>query len=404
MSINILHTADLHLGSRMRSLGRAAPDFQEALIQSFDNLLQQAEKREIDLFLIAGDFLEMTEIEDRELNRICDLLARERSFPVLIVAGNHDPYSSASPYATIFPEIPRLYVFPAGEIVRLDFPKLDTSVWGVSFSTLYQKTTLLPIPGTETTVLTYDGNDFLNKTKQADSLLSNKIGLIHGEYISGRNVASAYNPLASQEIIESGLDYLALGHTHKPSAIPASNQIDRHSTLALYPGSPQGLSFNEAGIRHALLVELNNSEVLGVLPLLSASRLFVELDIELEGSESDQEIIDLILAKAKNVDSDNYKRYFYKIRLKGEAPTALNVKRLAASLRGKIVHVSLLDELRLAENINELAEEQTLRGLYVRKIQKALEENKSLAEKIDLQQALRLGLSAFRGEELEDVY
>lgn len=56
MSIKFLHTADLHLGSRMRSLGQAAPDFQEALIQSFDNLLLEAAALGVDFFLIAGDF------------------------------------------------------------------------------------------------------------------------------------------------------------------------------------------------------------------------------------------------------------------------------------------------------------------------------------------------------------
>ena len=195
MSIKILHTADLHLGSRMRSLGQAAPDFQEALIQSFDNLLQAAAELEVDLFLIAGDFLEMAEIEDRELNRVYDLLARERSFPLLIAAGNHDYYSPASPYATVFPEIPRLYVYPAEEIVRLDFPDQDTSVWGVSFSSLYQEMTLLPDVGTEKRVLIYDGFDFVESDQEPDSGLTNKIALVHGELLAGARPEGMYNPL-----------------------------------------------------------------------------------------------------------------------------------------------------------------------------------------------------------------
>lgn len=404
MSIKILHTADLHLGSRMRSLGQASPDFQEALIQSFDRLLLEAETNKIDLFLIAGDFLEMAEIEDRELNRVYDLLTRERSFPILIAAGNHDPYSSASPYATVFPEIPQIYVFPADEMVRLDFPELDASIWGVSFSSLYQETTILPDVGTEESVLIYDDKDFREKNREADLPLANKIGLVHGEFSAGASAASVYNPLPSQEIKKSSLDYLALGHIHKASKLPTGDRIDRRSTLALYPGSPQGLSFNETGVRHALMVELNHSEISSVSPLASASRMFVELDIELDSSHSDQEIIDQIVGKAKALDPDNYERHFYKIRLQGEAPTALNVQRLAASLREEIVYVSLLDELRPAENIKELGEERTLRGLFVRKILKALKESKNEAEKDDLQQALRLGLAAFRGEVLEDVY
>lgn len=404
MSIKILHTADLHLGSRMRSLGQAAPDFQEALIQSFDNLLQAAAELEVDLFLIAGDFLEMAEIEDRELNRVYDLLARERSFPLLIVAGNHDYYSPASPYATVFPEIPRLYVYPAEEIVRLDFPDQDTSVWGVSFSSLYQEMTLLPDVGTEKRVLIYDGFDFVESDQEPDSGLTNKIALVHGELLAGARPEGMYNPLPSQMIKNSRLDYLALGHIHKAGELPEDDRIDRRSTLAMYPGSPQGLSFNESGSRHALIVELDNSELKSVSALPSASRMFIEIRSQLDSSQSDQEIIDQIVAEVQDLDRENYKRHSYKIRLRGEAPTALNVPRLIAGLREQIGHVSLLDELHPAEDVEELGEEQTLRGLFVRKILHDLATVEGEEDRDDLQQALRLGLAAFRGDTLHDVY
>ena len=403
MSIKLLHTADLHLGSRMRSLGRAASDFQEALIQSFDNLLKQAEDQGVDLFLIAGDFLEMAEIEDRELRRVCDLLARERSFPVLIVAGNHDPYSSASPYATDFPQIPQLFVFPADKIVRIDFPDLVASVWGVSFSSLYQETTLLPDVGTEEAVLIYDGEDFVERG-EAGSALANKIALVHGEYLDGSKAVGMYNPLPSQQIKNSKMNYLALGHIHKSTDLPPSGRIERGATLAMYPGSPQGLSFNEDGARHALLVELDNGEIVSVAPLSSASRMFVELDTELDSSQTDQEIIEQIVREVKALDPDEYRRHSYKVRLRGEAPAALSVSRLTASLREAIGHVVLRDHLRPAENIKELSEEETLRGLFVRKLQEALALSEGEAGKHDLQQALRLGLAAFRGEDLEDAY
>ena len=89
---------------------------------------------------------------------------------------------------------------------------------------------------------------------------------------------------------------------------------------------------------------------------------------------------------------------------RSEAPPALSAARLAAGLREQIGYVSLLDELHPAENVEELGEEQTLRGLFVRKILQDLTTLDMEAERDDLQQALRLGLSAFRGETLHDVY
>ena len=244
----------------------------------------------------------------------------------------------------------------------------------------------------------------MDKELDPDSALTNKIALVHGELLAGSKAEGMYNPLPSQEIKNSKLDYLAMGHIHKASPLPADDRIDRRSTLAMYPGSPQGLSFNESGSRHALIVELDNSEIKSVSALPSASRMFIEINSQLDSWQSDREIIEQIVAQAQALDRENYKRHTYKIRLRGQAPTALNVPRLAAGLREQIGYVSLLDELHPAESVEELGEEQTLRGLFVRKILQDLTAVRNETERDDLQQALRLGLSAFRGETLDDVY
>ena len=132
--------------------------------------------------------------------------------------------------------------------------------------------------------------------------------------------------------------------------------------------------------------------------------MFIEIRSQLDSSQSDQEIIDQIVAEVQDLDRENYKRHSYKIRLRGEAPTALNVPRLTAGLREQIGHVSLLDELHPAEDVEELGEEQTLRGLFVRKILQDLATVEGEEDRDDLQQALRLGLAAFRGDTLHDVY
>ena len=252
------------------------------------------------------------------------------------------------------------YVYPAEEIVRLDFPDQDTSIWGVSFSSLYQEMTLLPDVGTEKRVLIYDGFDFVESDQEPDSGLTNKIALVHGELLAGARPEGMYNPLPSQMIKNSRLDYLALGHIHKAGELPEDDRIDRRGTLAMYPGSPQGLSFNESGSRHALIVELDNSELKSVSALPSASRMFIEIRSQLDSSQSDQEIM-TDSGGSQDLDRENYKRHSYKIRLRGEAPTALNVPRLIASLREQIGHE--FADGASCEDVEELGEEQTLRGL-----------------------------------------
>ena len=152
MSVRIVHTADLHLGSRMSSMGDCADDFREALVHSFDTLLEKTAASEAAILLIAGDFLEMNEIREREVTRIASLLRRERPFYILLAAGNHDHYTAASAYAEELADIPGFHIFAAGDIERIDFPEHDVSVYGASFSSLYQTSTILPVPGQETRV------------------------------------------------------------------------------------------------------------------------------------------------------------------------------------------------------------------------------------------------------------
>ena len=109
MSVRFLHTADLHLGSRMNSLEDRAGDFRETLLRSFENLLDLATKLDVSLLLIAGDFIEMNEIKDREIQRIAELLCRERSFYVLLAAAT-DLYSRFS-YAEQLNNIAGFHIF-----------------------------------------------------------------------------------------------------------------------------------------------------------------------------------------------------------------------------------------------------------------------------------------------------
>ena len=288
MSVRFLHTADLHLGSRMNSLEDRAGDFRETLLRSFENLLDLATKLDVSLLLIAGDFIEMNEIKDREIQRIAELLCRERSFYVLLAAGNHDPYTAASAYAEQLNDIAGFHIFSAETVERVDFPELDLSIYGTSFASLYQSETMLPLPEKVTRIFTaLDGQIIVTEN---DHVGQNKVGLIHGTLLSGSASASredeVYNPIYDSHCKLLPFSYLALGHIHKPSVLPELPTID-NKTIALYPGSPQGISFNEQNERHALLVELEEGKIINIKPVNTADRLFIDLTVDILKEDSD---------------------------------------------------------------------------------------------------------------------
>ena len=90
--MRFLHLADLHLGSSFANCSETTKAaFQVKLWRYLDELLQDCEKRQVDLLLLAGDVLEPTELSEVNLQRLIALLQRPRHFYIAAVAGNHDP-------------------------------------------------------------------------------------------------------------------------------------------------------------------------------------------------------------------------------------------------------------------------------------------------------------------------
>ena len=109
--IRLVHAADLHLGrgrggkltasSATSNYGIRTVSVYNEQRQSgfrvFKNLLNLVVEQQADLLLLVGDILEIGRLTPAELRYISDSFA-DLPYPVLIVAGNHDPLTDLSPY------------------------------------------------------------------------------------------------------------------------------------------------------------------------------------------------------------------------------------------------------------------------------------------------------------------
>ncbi|MGI6157188.1 MAG: metallophosphoesterase family protein [Saccharofermentanales bacterium] len=402
MSVHFIHTADLHLGNRMASLGRHRDDFREALIRSFDRLLETTAREKATALLIAGDFLEANEIDDREIEAIRRLLLRPRPFVVLLAAGNHDPHTSASIYATRLTDIPGFHVFSAEDTERVDFPDHDLSVYGQSFGSLYQRTPRVPIPGREARVWTATEGDLVASDATVAPCRQH-VGMVHGTLTAGavapNDPAALYNPLQTSDFADLPFAYLALGHIHKPSTIPDLAMGGSGAPVALYPGSPQGISFNEPGPRHALSVEMADGAVTAIRPLITSDRLFLPLTVDVDAADAYDDVCHKIERAAQDAAGSDIARHAYRIVLQGTCDETFRADRVAAKLSDRSFgHFTLRDELSVAIDADALRKEKTLRGWFVDRLMTEIEATDDEPTKTELLRALRIGLEAFNGE------
>ena len=192
MSVKIVHAADFHLDSAFGALSaeqaRQRRRESRELLTRLSNYVNQ---NGVDLVLLAGDLFDSDTTYRETLEALSDALGAMQA-RVFIAPGNHDPYSAKSPYATLsWPE--NVHVFTSKTVERVELPELGCAVYGAAFTAPVQDESLLA-------GFRAPEDDFIH------------LMVLHGDISA---TESRYDPLTKEQIKESGIDYLALGHTHQ---------------------------------------------------------------------------------------------------------------------------------------------------------------------------------------------
>ena len=192
MSVKIVHAADFHLDSAFGALSaEQARQRRRESRELLTRLANYVNQNGVDVVLLAGDLFDSDTTYRETLEALSDALGAMRA-RVFIAPGNHDPYSAKSPYATLaWPE--NVHVFSSNTVERVVLPELSCAVYGAAFTASAQEESLLA-----------------NFHASEDGLVH--LMVLHGELSTA---GSRYDPITKEQIGQSGLDYLALGHTHQ---------------------------------------------------------------------------------------------------------------------------------------------------------------------------------------------
>ncbi len=256
--MKFLHTADLHLGRFLENRSRAGE--QEEMLAEIAAL---AEAEAVDLALLAGDIFDSFIPPAWAEALFYDFLIRLSKGgqrPVVVIAGNHDQperLTAAAPLAAR----QQIHILGKPELVSLDLPTGETVDIGAL--PYLSEARLGEVFGRSLE----EGAAALDyQSRLAGCAGELAAGFRRGSYrllmahlfLAGGLASDSERPLASAlqvggsfgvsgEILSQDVDYIALGHLHRPQQV-------RLAAPCYYAGSPLAYSFSETDQQKSVVI------------------------------------------------------------------------------------------------------------------------------------------------------
>lgn len=361
--IRVLHAADFHLDSAFGALSAENAKLRRRegrdIMRRLSNYVNQ---NAVDIVLLAGDLFD-GELVYRETLEALGAALGAMNAQVFIAPGNHDPYTAHSPYAAqSWPD--NVHIFSENKIESVALPELGCVVYGAAFASAEQSESLL-------------------RGFHAPDDGRTHLMVLHADLDAA---AAQYDPITREEVRESGLSYLALGHVHRASAVEMIGK-----TACAYCGCIEGRGFDELGEKGFLCGTAAPGDVqMEFVPF--ALRRYEVCTVAL-GDCSAEEAVRAAITRATAND-------IYRIILTGETQEEISLARLHAALAGEFFHLELRDQTRLSRDIWARQDEDSLRGLFLRDLRAQYDAAADEAQRRRIEQAVRFGLAALDGREL----
>lgn len=315
--ISFIHTGDVHLertfrfNNHSRDFGK---DHRLDLWLTFEQIVNTAEKNQVDFLLIAGDLFDTPDISIKALNRVADKFAHLSATKVVICPGNHDYFSSSSLFGLInWPD--NVTVFKKGQMESVYFPEQKTCIYGIGWT----KDTYREMP--------YNGAH-IDLSEDDHNIL-----LLHGDAFSEN---SDYMPIDLKQF--DYFDYVALGHIHRGS------QLTRR---AAYCGCPEPLNFKEIGESGIYFGQIDHHR-LTLKKIKTGKRAFLKKTIRISPEMTQNELLRTCLDFA---DDHQKAEDYFRIYLKGYAGSDVDIDQLRMQLEQIFYYVEI-DETQLHPNID----------------------------------------------------
>lgn len=356
--MKIIHTADLHLDSAMKTnLSKEKAKMRKnEILNTFERMVDFAKRNEVRVILIAGDLFDTKTVTIKTKDIIRRCIEENPGIDFLYLKGNHDTEVN-------------LY----DEEIPCNL-KLFNENW-----TSYEY---------DEVVIT--GAHLSGKNTLYDSLLldRNKLNIVtlHGQeqkYV-GKDKTEVINlPLLKDKFI----DYLALGHIHSYK----EDSIDTRG-IWVYSGCPDGRGYDECGEKGFVLLHTENGKLTHeFLPF--ESRRIEEVKVDIKGCETTSDVDRLVSQRLSEISTES----LVKIVLTGKVSVECSYDLSYIEDKHKDNYFAFKiedDEVGIEFNTEDYMYDASLKGEFIRTV---MAENYTEEEK---RQIIELGIKALSGEEL----
>lgn len=366
MEIRCIHTGDLHLGMEFKSASfdkKQANTRRLELWETFNRIIDRCKEIKAHILFIAGDLFEDEYCSVADVKRIDSKFREISNTKIVISAGNHDTLGRRSLYRLI-KWSDNVYIFEPNNVSKIEFNDINTVIWGLSWDKKLERDSLLDN-------IRIGDNSRLN------------ILLAHGDALSKD---SEYLPINKTALINSGFNYVALGHIHKPQFISSS---------ICYCGSPEPLDFGETG-SHGIIEGTISLEDTKMSFVPFAKREFIIREIPINENMSYNEIIDRI----KSIDDkENRAINLYRGIIKGtrDSQINLNIKDIKEYLHNEFYYIDIIDNTTPDYDLDKIYNENSnnIVGLFIKEMEKQGLDNEIVRD------ALYYGLEVLLSEKVK---
>jgi DNA repair exonuclease SbcCD nuclease subunit len=333
-------------------------------------IVDAALEHNVDAVTVGGDLYEHDRVTLDTGRFMLSQFERLSPRPVLIVPGNHDRYVPDSLYRRMdWPG--NVHIFDSMQWQQVAIAD-GVTVWGIGHNSPAVRDNLL--------------RDLqLDRSETA-------IALLHGSDVSAvPERKAAHCPFEVSDVERCGATFVLLGHYHSMRLSPPD------SPLYGYPGNPEPLGFDEAGPHYVLL--LSAGEHGATAQPVEINEVFYRTErIDVAGMSTSDQVREVI---ARLAGESSPAPDIVRVLLVGQAEPELdiNVAGLLSATAERFRYLEIADQTQAAFNLEEMREETTTRGAFVRLIQERINRVQG-SERQMLENALRYGLQAFSGQEV----
>ena len=359
--MKIIHTGDIHIGSALKNLPPDKATLRKTeILDGFRRLCAYAKESGVFAVLIAGDLFDENGVSREVKREVFSMMHSAKPVCFFYASGNHDDEFD------IPDDLPEnLYRFDKTHgFYGYDLPENIT------------------VTGIDTKNLSFEAISALSLPQERFNLL-----LMHGD-IYGDTASREYIPLSALQ--NKGVDYLALGHIHKPTA--ESARLDARGKYR-YCGCLESRGFDEIGARGFFLLTVEQNRLIEEKFLTLATRQTVEARVDISACQTYYDIENTAIQTLSQISDKNLVKLVLCGRYKAGLKKDLSL--LSARLCARCFFIKIEDESKLFFNPKDYETDLTERGEFVREVGRYEMNEEERAEILDV------GLKALAGEDID---